>query len=58
LHDTLNEITAANAENMNDVPTAADESPINNTNPPSTITIAEMDIDDMPIQFRVCFLLV
>jgi len=32
-----------------------DESSTTNTNPPSAITIAEMDIDDLPIQFRVCF---
>jgi hypothetical protein len=43
------------AKPMDDVQTTTDESPKTNTNPPSTITVAEIDVDDIPIQFRVSF---
>lgn len=39
---------------MHDVQTQMADSPSNTTDPPSAITIAEMDTDDIPIQFRVC----
>lgn len=41
---------------MDDIQTVVGESPTTSTNPPSTITIAEMDVDDIPIRFRVCII--
>ncbi|UJR13795.1 hypothetical protein I4U23_000805 [Adineta vaga] len=37
---------------VDDIQPISNESLTNNTDPPSAITIAEMDIDDMPIEFR------
>ena len=38
---------------MDETPELFDNSPLTNTNPPSGIAIAEIDTDDLPIQFRV-----
>ncbi len=40
----------------NENPTLTDESDTQNATTPPTITIAEMDTDDVPIRFRVCSL--
>ncbi len=54
-NDSSDEIMSITAKPMDDVQTTTDESPKTNTNPPSTITVAEIDVDDIPIQFRVSF---
>jgi len=40
---------------LNENPKSIDESDTQNATTPTTITIAEMDTDDVPIHFRVCF---
>jgi hypothetical protein len=42
---------------MEGVETISNPSPTNNTDPPSSIAIAEMNIDDMAIEFSVCTIL-
>jgi hypothetical protein len=39
---------------LNENPTLIDELNVRTPNTPATITIAEMDVDDVPILFRVC----
>jgi hypothetical protein len=42
---------------MEGIETISNPSPTNNTDLSSSITIAEIDIDDMAIEFRVCTIL-
>ncbi|CAF3984771.1 unnamed protein product [Rotaria sp. Silwood2] len=58
LHDDLSPKKSINNESIYEIQPIASESSATTTNPPSAITIADLDTDEMPIRFRVCFIFI
>ncbi|CAF3907940.1 unnamed protein product [Rotaria sordida] len=52
LNNNLSSNKSINHENIYEIQPIASESSANTTNPPSTLTITELDTDEMPILFR------
>ncbi|CAF2733639.1 unnamed protein product [Rotaria sp. Silwood2] len=52
LHDDLSPKKSINNESIYEIQPIASESSATTTNPPSAITIADLDTDEMPIRFR------
>ncbi|CAF4897012.1 unnamed protein product, partial [Rotaria sp. Silwood2] len=47
-----------NNESIYEIQPIAGELSATTTNPPSAITIPDLDTDEMPIRFRVCFIFI
>jgi hypothetical protein len=57
MNDTCDQTKSTPDISADDIqPIAENKLTTNDNNPLSAITLDEMDIDDIPIQFRVCFI--
>ncbi|CAF4761851.1 unnamed protein product, partial [Rotaria sp. Silwood2] len=58
LNDDLSSKNSINNETIYEIQPIASESSATTTNPPSAITLADLDTDEMPIRFRICFIFI
>ncbi|CAF2872819.1 unnamed protein product [Rotaria sp. Silwood2] len=56
LNDHLSPKNSIKNESIYEIQSIASELSATTTNPPSTIAIADLDTDEMPIRFRLCFI--